>query len=565
MSGRVAACAARRGWAMNFLKRAALLGALALWSAPAAALDVALAAPSTIGAPILPSDAPLLSPLEQAVENALASAGPGREAIDKAVFDGVRAFYEARDFEPAWIGEGRANRQMSALRRHMDRAAEYGLDPADYPTPGFALSYPADPALVAAADVAFSRAAARFVTHLASGRLRPADVSGLITLQPERPDVVAVLTRLSQSAGAAVALRNYEPPHAQYRALKAKLAELSAGAAAPEPVVVPAGRLIRPGAADARVPLLRERLGLASVAGEEAETFDAALLEAVKAFQREHGLGPDGVVGARTLAALNGPAPAVDRATILVNMERWRWMPRDLGSFHVMVNVPEFMVRVVSGEATVHETRVVVGKPGSRTPIFSNVIDHLVVNPYWNVPTSILTNEMMSGIRQDPYGYMARHGYQVLARAGGKMRVVDPGSIDWFNLNPRSIRVRQVPGDANALGRIKFMFPNEHAVYLHDTPSRSLFRRDMRAFSHGCVRVDDPLDFADALLAVAAPDWNSKRLERLYGGPERRVNLDHPVPIHLSYFTLTVEADATARRSADLYGYDKEMAALLKL
>jgi murein L,D-transpeptidase YcbB/YkuD len=273
--------------------------------------------------------------------------------------------------------------------------------------------------------------------------------------------------------------------------------------------------------------------------------------------QAEADLKPDGIDGPRTLAALNGPSKAEKVNSVIANMERWRWMPRELGPFHVTVNVPEFMVRVVENGAVVHETRVVVGKPTNRTPTFSNAISYLIVNPYWNVPTSILSKEMLPEIQADPYSYFARQGYQVFARVGGKMRRVNPWQINWYAVNPRSVQIRQVPGDDNALGRIKFMFPNQHSVYLHDTPSKRLFERDSRAFSHGCVRVENPLDFADALLPRAAPDWNSTRLEKLYGGPERRVNLDTPVPIHLAYFTARSEPDGTLKHFDDIYDYDE--------
>jgi L,D-transpeptidase YcbB len=217
----------------------------------------------------------------------------------------------------------------------------------------------------------------------------------------------------------------------------------------------------------------------------------------------------------------------------------------------------------VENGSVVHETRVIVGKPTNRTPTFSSAISYLIVNPYWNVPTSIVSKEMLPEIRADPYDYFARQGFQVFARVGGRFRQVDPSYVDWYSVNPRSVQIRQVPGDDNALGRIKFMFPNQHSVYLHDTPSKRLFQRDVRALSHGCVRVENPLDFADALLARAAPDWNSKRLEKLYGGPERRVNLDTPVPVHLVYFTTSVDTDGTLHHFDDIYGYDAAMAAKL--
>jgi murein L,D-transpeptidase YcbB/YkuD len=218
------------------------------------------------------------------------------------------------------------------------------------------------------------------------------------------------------------------------------------------------------------------------------------------------------------------------------------------------------MVRVIDDGKRIHETRVIVGTPANPTPTFSHAMDHLVVNPFWNVPTSIVRKEMLPEIRQNPSGYFSRRGYQVLARVGGKYRVVDPAFIDWYGVDPRAVSIRQVPGDHNALGRIKFMFPNQHSVYLHDTPTKKLFGRDMRAFSHGCVRVDQPLAFADAILPVAAPEWNSGRLEKLYGGREQRINLDNPVPVHLAYFTVVIDADGKPRFFEDIYGYDARMA-----
>jgi len=210
----------------------------------------------------------------------------------------------------------------------------------------------------------------------------------------------------------------------------------------------------------------------------------------------------------------------------------------------------------------VHETRVIVGTPANPTPVFSDEMDHIVVNPYWNVPESILSKEMLPEIQADP-SYFARRGYEVLASVKGRMRVVDPAMIDWWNVDPRKVRVRQPPGEANALGNIKFMFPNEHAVYLHDTPTRHLFSRASRAFSHGCVRVDDPTAFADAVLAGEA-EWNGARVRKLYGGKERTIKLSATIPVHLAYFTLRIAEDGTLTRFKDVYGYDARTLALLQ-
>jgi len=318
-----------------------------------------------------------------------------------------------------------------------------------------------------------------------------------------------------------------------------------------------------PGGIDDRVPLLRERLGAPLGPDAEPALYDEALVAAVEEFQRQSGLSDDGIVGPRTLIALNGLSPEQEIAAIVANLERWRWMPRDLGEFHVFVNVPEFVARVVDEDEIVHETRVIVGTPKNRTPTFSHVMSHVIVNPYWNVPASIVREEMMPQVQRDP-SYFARHGYEVFANVGGRTRQINSYWVNWYAVNPRQISIRQVPGDHNALGRIKFMFPNQHSVYLHDTPTKRLFERDVRAFSHGCVRVQNPLDFADALLPHAAPDWNSSRLEQMYGGPERRVDFDNPIPVHISYFTAQADADGEMRFFDDVYGYDTEMAPLLQ-
>ena len=544
----------------------AALGA-ALWlGGPAlAGVQVALVAPLDSSAPEVQIDAVVLSPAGQAIQAELARKSAGNNRVEATLLEEVRAFYASRNYEPLWIAGGRPSWQMSGLRLRMNRASEEGLDPAEYPTPAFAQTYPDDPASVATADVQFSRTVVRYILHISTGRLDPSSISPLITRASERPPAAEILAKMSRTAGVAAAIARYDPPQPEFSSLKAELAELRGQTASAPVEPVPDGKTLRPGMSDPRVPVLRRRLAVSADPAANPELFDAALADALRAFQTTHGMPGDGVLGARTTAALNGGAKTDRVATVLVNMERWRWMPRDLGNFHVSVNVPEFMVRVVDDGAVVHETRVVVGKPDTPTPLFSQPMDHLVVNPYWNVPTSIVKKEMLSSLQSDPYGYVTKHNYQVLAQAGGKMQVVDPGSVDWSSVNPRTIRIRQVPGDDNALGRIKFMFPNQYDVYLHDTPSRKLFAKDFRAFSHGCVRVDNPMEFADSILTYGAPKWNAKRLEKLFGGAERWVSLDKPIPVHIAYFTATTGQDGSHRWFDDVYGLDHRMEVALGL
>jgi len=503
-----------------------------------------------------------LSPEGLALSRVLDNATDAGDPIEAYVLSGVRTFYEARRYAPLWIEGRKPSRQMLALRTLMDRAAIYGLDAGIYQTPDFAASYPDDAERIAVVDAEFSQAVARFVTHLGAGRIEPTVISPLITLTPERPNISDALARLARSTAVAVELGRFEPPHAQYKALRAALSKLRAMPNDADRIVVPEGDLLKPGMLDARVPILRARLSVAQPPDADPEVYDDTLVEAVQLAQAEHELKPDGVVGPRTLAALNGRSREEDIASVVANLERWRWMPRDLGSFHVIVNVPEFMVRVVDQANVVHQTRVIVGKPTNPTPTFSNVMSHLIVNPYWNVPASIVRKEMIPAVRSNP-GFFSRGGYQVFGLVGGRYRQINPYWVNWHMVSPRQIQVRQIPGDFNALGRIKFMFPNQHDVYLHDTPSKKLFERDDRALSHGCVRVDRPLEFADAILPVAAPDWNSTRLKDLYGKSERLVKFEAPVPVHLSYFTAAVSPDRSLRLFQDIYGYDARMAEFL--
>jgi murein L,D-transpeptidase YcbB/YkuD len=238
-------------------------------------------------------------------------------------------------------------------------------------------------------------------------------------------------------------------------------------------------------------------------------------------------------------------------------MERWRWEPEAFGEFHVEVNIPEFRLWIMRDGEEHYTTRVVVGTPKNQTPVFSDEIEHVVVNPYWNVPPSIAVNEIKPNLLANPY-YLDSQNMEMLA--GGK--VINAAAIDWTQTNINNYHIRQRPGPGNALGAIKFLFPNEHDVYLHDTPSKSLFARSFRAYSHGCVRVQNPLEFAGALMETN-PEISRASLEDLFGPKERWVNIKNKIPVHIMYFTLRVDPDGTIRSYGDVYGHNKKLIALL--
>jgi murein L,D-transpeptidase YcbB/YkuD len=270
------------------------------------------------------------------------------------------------------------------------------------------------------------------------------------------------------------------------------------------------------------------------------------------------------VLGNQTVALLNDAATIVDPTpVILVNMERWRWLPRQLGQTHIFVNVPEFMARIMRGGVAVHETRVITGSRQNPSPIFSDEMDHIIVNPAWNVPASIAVKEMLPMLQKDPT-YLERQGIQVIDVSTRRQYIVDSTSVDWTDVNMNTLRFRQPPGERNALGHIKFMFPNKHSVYLHDTPTRGLFVKDMRALSHGCIRVQDPFKLADVLLEDTG--LNGAKLKAMVGGgTERRIDLAHKIPIHITYFTAEIASDGSLLTRPDVYGTDKKMKAALGL
>lgn len=493
-----------------------------------------------------------------------------RSALSTAVADGVlskrdakaiAAFYADRGFQPVWIEDGGFTPEALALFDRIRRADEDGLDASDYALPFTEIGLYLDDreAKFARADLQLSQAVALYARHAYSGRVAPSEVSSNFgyTLSPPAPG--DVLSLVSGSPDPVATLEAYNPPQPEFLALRAELARLRAETGAEDPVpVVADGALLKPGMSDPRVPVIRARLQLAS-ATVDPELYDEIVVNAVKGFQASAGLRTDGIVGRNTVAAMNGRSSADDPVeTVLLNMERWRWMPRYLGDFYVRVNIPDFSLDVYRDGEVFHTTRIVVGKVTSQTPIFSDEIEHVVVNPYWNVPQSIIRNEMMPSIRKGG----GLRGYQVFAKVRGKYRAVDPRSVNWRNIDARSIQVRQPPGSRNALGEVKFLFPNKYDVYLHDTPSKSLFQKDVRAFSHGCVRVMNPWDFAEALLS-STDQVSGGELRKRVGGGENWTNLEKHIPVHITYFTAWIDSGGKLQVRPDIYGHDGRLAAAL--
>ena len=508
--------------------------------------------------------APAQTPLAQTIKAGLAAAyyGATKDSVAYNEAQKLYYFYGARHFEPIWLDEGAdgavtfSAAAQKILKLFADAGTE-GLRPSDYLTPDLDVTgMQGDPLRMAGLETAFSGATLRYANHIYNGRIVPSSVNELLDITAKPLDTAALLVELASSPDPVAILAALEPTHPEFLALKAALANFD-DSQADRPVQIDAGQTLKPGMSDPRVPLLRTRFELPAA---EGTVYDDALVDAMKAFQTSLDLDVDGVMGPATLAALNGGAP-ITKADIIANMERWRWMPRDLGAFNVFVNVPEYRLTINRNGVEEYTTRVVVGAVKHPTPIFSDNIRHIVVNPYWNVPSSIIRGEIAPAVLRNP-GYIDSHNYDLLYNG----TPVSPWQVDWSQVSSSNFpfRVRQRPGAGNALGQIKFLFPNKHDVYLHDTPSKSLFARDFRAYSHGCVRVQNPMEFADALMANE-PNISRASLEAMFGDSERWVNPEHQIPVHIAYFTVRVDTDGTLRSFGDVYGHNAKLIAAMGL
>src|SRR3954470_18053592 len=475
----------------------------------------------------------------------------------KAERAAVERFYGAREFAPLWTQGGTLTQNGRGVIARLRDAASEGLNASDYPVPDFTAG---NPDALAEADLKLTASMLDYARQAQSGRMHWSQVSGDIQY-PEHPtDANEVLANVTNAKDASAALDSYHPPHKLYRELKAKLAELRGQGVGPVSQIpegpalkfTPARGKKQPAVEveDSRVPQLRAKLGIA----ESADTrYDARVAEAVRKFQESAELKPTGVLDDRTVKALNSPKRDRQTDTVIVNMERWRWLPRQLGqpslgNAYVILNIPDYTLKVMQNGGQVWTTRVVTGKPGTHaTPLLTETMKFITVNPTWNVPPSIIYNEYLPALQQDP---------TVLQRMGLKLERARDGSI----------HISQPPGEANALGRVRFNFPNKFLVYQHDTPDKHLFARDERAFSHGCMRVQNPDQYASVLLNIVLPNerYTPERVRSMYGKSEIDLKFPTPIPVNITYQTAFVDEGGKLQFRKDVYGRDATMINILK-
>jgi murein L,D-transpeptidase YcbB/YkuD len=515
----------------------------------------------------------------------------------------VRAFYEKNGFQPVWVSGRKPKPRAQELIAAVQKAEAEGLRTEEYDLP--------DPAKMAAAaswnpmkkgleedqaldlDLQLSYAFVKYATHLASGRTDPATVDRHWFVTPRKVDAAAVMKQALDSGHVDETLRALAPQHPQYERLRETLARYREIATKGGWPALPEDLRLRPGARGPQVAVLRTRLAATGdLTGEQqaqsppaqaprAETpasapspsgsldaaaqaapeavFDAETRAALKGFEARHGLKADGLLDRQTLRALNVPVEArIEQLTL--NMERWRWLPDSLGERHIIVNVPTYQLDVYENGHVVLPMRVVAGKKDNPTPIFMDNMENVVFSPYWNVPPNIARNETIPAVMNDP-GYLARNDIELVK---GR-RVVDPWSVSWSAVAAGNYTFRQRPGEKNALGHVKFLFPNQFDVYLHDTPADSLFARTDRGFSHGCVRVEKPEELAEYVLR-AQPEWTRERIQAaMHAGVEKWVTLKEPLPVYILYMTAWVDPEGAVQFREDIYGHDEKQQKLLPL
>jgi murein L,D-transpeptidase YcbB/YkuD len=508
--------------------------------------------------------APVDTAIRQLVEQARATPSTGVRGVVLLKPEAVAKFFETRAFASAWTLPKGATEMLNAIRA----SEQDGLTPDDYHLKAIAAALDAHtkaatPESAAVLQILIADAAAALIDHVRYGRVRPASLDKRWNVDPRAgaPPLDVTLDQLARSSALDTGMEALKPNHFIYTGLKQALARMRAVAAAGGWPAVTVGAAIKPGAKDPRVALVRKRLaaGADPKAAEPADAtvYDADLETAVKDFQAHHRLGDDGVIGKGTIEAMNVSAAArVEQ--LRVNLERARWVVGGLRDSFVLVNLPAFKAYVIRDRKNVWETRTQIGREARKTPTFRADMKYVVLNPDWTVPPTILAQDVLAGMKKGQ-NTIAKKKLTILDAQG---RAVDPATIDWQAATSRNFKytLRQPPGDDNALGRVKFIFPNEYSIFLHDTPSQELFASDQRTFSSGCIRVANALDLARVLLdgqPTRPEGYSAERIQQTVdGGQQQTVFLGDPLPVLIVYWTASIGAAGDLRFAKDVYGLD---------
>lgn len=474
-------------------------------------------------------------------------------------------FYPAASPAPLWVDERGPRPRARQLRTVLERAEDEGLAPARYALAGIEARWQAsEPAELGCLDLLLTAAFARYGRDVATGRVAPGEADRSWHIRPAAFDPVGLLRASPGDADVSKHLETLAPAHGLYRRLRTALARYRRLAERGGWDTALSGPTLGLGDESDRVPALRERFrregDLDPDASSSNRRYDAVLADAVRRFQRRHGLEVDGVVGPQTLAALDTPV-AERVAQLRRAMERLRWMPRDLGPHYVLVNTAGFELAVIEDDRTVLGMRVIVGTLDQGTPSFTATLRSLVINPYWNVPSRIVRDKLLPRERQSP-GYLAARGFRVFDAGDGEWREPDAQALSRAQrVEPGRVpRLRQEPGPGNLMGRLSFVFPNPFDVFLHDTPDRSLFERVVRACSEGCVRIEHAMTLALHALR-RTPEWTEERIQQEIDALRHRVlTLPEPMPVYVIYLPCWVDDEGIAHFRPDHYRREQALA-----
>jgi murein L,D-transpeptidase YcbB/YkuD len=540
-----------------------------------------VAAPAAVeptAAPVVVELDPLVAQVREALGNAKLR---GVASADRAA---VAAFYGERT-STVWVTAGGYTARARDAMAEIAKADDWGLVARAFALPAAELT-DLSPAALANAEIELSLAVLKYARHARGGRLEPSQFSRNFDQKPPLRDPKAVLQDVAATEMPSGYLRDLHPKHPQFGLLRQALLKVRAGSGAERAaekveklVRLPGGPTLKLGMRDPHVKLLRLRLRLPLPEGAE-DLYDLGVKEAVAAFQRKKGIRANGNLTPRTRSALNNvdtPRPAFgsEEQRLLVNMERWRWMPEDMGEFHVWDNVPEYQTRVSRRGQVIHQAKIIVGRVETQTTIFSADMKYVIFGPEWGVPDSIKVNELLPYLRPNMdmgffgFGFggtdtrvLEKHNLRVSLNG----RPVDPSQIDWTSVDIRKYSFIQPAGRGNVLGAVKFRFPNRHDIYMHDTPQRELFDKTVRTYSHGCIRVHNPGRLAEVLLEEDR-GWSAARVRRLMEqgaeGVSQEVALSKQIPVHITYFTMIAGDDGQIRSFADVYGHDRRHSAAL--
>ena len=483
------------------------------------------------------------------------------------------AFYLHREVKPVWVTKDGLNNKAEVLIKTIIKADHEGLDSENYHQENiltlltdikFSLvSDTPEPAKLAELDLLLTDAFFSYGFHLSEGIVDPYSNNLNWYIKKPKRKLGKIFQTVLYDGKMEGFVDVLQPHHSGYLRLKLALLKYQKIKKSGCPHEVPSGGKLRKGDYGTRIAALRSRLiisgDLTDSTNSNQDYFDEVLEDGVRRFQARHGLKVDGIVGSKTLLALN--VPVEDRIRqIRLNMERWRWLPQDLGDCHIIVNTANFKLNVIENEQTIKSIRAIVGKMERPTPVLSRKITYLELNPYWNIPHTIALNDILPCIKKNP-DYLADHNIRVFENWEEDARELNPESIDWAEIIKKNFvyKLRQDPANSNALGQVKFVFPNKFSIYLHDTPARNLFNMTRRAFSSGCIRIEKPMELAAYLLQNNSK-WSYKKLVAAVNRKKNKtILLSDPIKIYILYWTAWVDKDGIINFRDDIYGRDRQL------